>query len=171
MWSGRGAARRVKIHYNYTVEEAARLLSVHRNTIRRWIKNGLPILSQSKPHLILGRDLAAFLEKASTRTTRLLPNQCYCVKCGEGRRPALDMADYVPITERRGNLRGICGKCGTLMHRHVSLDQLNAVAPDLIVKFMHAQPRISEPPCPSTNGDIARLEHVQSKTLRAQRAD
>ena len=31
-----------KIHRTYTVEEVARLYDVHRNTVRQWIKDGLP---------------------------------------------------------------------------------------------------------------------------------
>ena len=30
------AARRVKVHRSYTVEEAARTLGIHKNTVRRW---------------------------------------------------------------------------------------------------------------------------------------
>jgi hypothetical protein len=163
--------QRIKIHYNYTIEEAAGLLGVHKNTVRRWIKDGLPVLSDCKPFLLLGREIIAFLEETAAPATRLGPNQCYCIKCRDGRYPALGMADYVPVTNRRGNLRAICEDCGTLMHRHVSLDQIAVIAPDLQVKFMQAQPRLSEPINPSTNGDIARSEHAQSKTLRAERTD
>jgi hypothetical protein len=34
--------RRAKIHRNYTVAEIATLYTVHRNTVREWIKHGLP---------------------------------------------------------------------------------------------------------------------------------
>jgi integrase len=34
--------RRVKLHRNYSVEEAAGCLNSHKNTVRRWIKEGLP---------------------------------------------------------------------------------------------------------------------------------
>jgi predicted DNA-binding protein (UPF0251 family) len=38
--------RLVKIHRIYTVEDAARCLAVHKNTVRRWIKAGLPTVSE-----------------------------------------------------------------------------------------------------------------------------
>lgn len=53
--------RLVKIHRNYTVEEVALLLSVHKNTVRTWVKECLPVIDDKRPKLILGRDLSAFL--------------------------------------------------------------------------------------------------------------
>ncbi len=40
--------RLVKIHRSYTVEDAARCLAVHKNTVRRWIKAGLPTVGVSE---------------------------------------------------------------------------------------------------------------------------
>ena len=54
--------RLVKIHRNYTVEEVAGLFGVHRNTVRAWVKRGLPMIDRKRPMLIHGRDLAAFLQ-------------------------------------------------------------------------------------------------------------
>ena len=34
--------RRVKIHRCYTVEEVAKLFGAHKNTVRGWLKAGLP---------------------------------------------------------------------------------------------------------------------------------
>jgi hypothetical protein len=51
----------------YTVEEAARTLGVHKNTVRAWLKRGLPTIDAERPTLILGRELAHF-RRASQRT-------------------------------------------------------------------------------------------------------
>ena len=53
--------RLVKIHRNYTVEEIACLFGIHKNTVRSWIKMGLPVTDNCRPQLILGSELAAFL--------------------------------------------------------------------------------------------------------------
>ena len=34
--------RRIKLHRNYTVEEAADALGKHPHTVRGWLKEGLP---------------------------------------------------------------------------------------------------------------------------------
>ena len=55
--------RRIKSHRSYTVNECAEGLGVHKNTLRAWIKDGLPVLSAGRPLLILGANLKAFLEE------------------------------------------------------------------------------------------------------------
>src|SRR6516162_8070923 len=42
--------RRVKIHRTYTVEEAARLFGVHKNTVRTWLKTGSRSTAATDPH-------------------------------------------------------------------------------------------------------------------------
>ena len=51
--------RKVKKHRSYTVDEVARLLSVHKGTVRRWTKNGLKVLDDQRPLLILALTLSA----------------------------------------------------------------------------------------------------------------
>jgi hypothetical protein len=40
----------VKIHRAYTVEEAARLFGVHKNTVRTWLKTGSRSTAATDPH-------------------------------------------------------------------------------------------------------------------------
>ena len=54
--------RLAKIHRTYTVEEIAGLYGIHRNTVRDWIKRGLPTCDTRRPQLVLGRDLVAFIQ-------------------------------------------------------------------------------------------------------------
>jgi excisionase family DNA binding protein len=53
--------RLAKIHRSYTVEEVARLFGAHRNTVRAWLRAGLPALDQGRPTLIAVSALRAFL--------------------------------------------------------------------------------------------------------------
>jgi len=135
---------RIKIHRSYTVDEIARLRNVAKGTVRRWIKNGLPALRDRKPTLILGEDLFRFLaaRKAPARTCR--PDECYCVKCRAPRRPAGDMAEFVPLTCRTGNLRGICPVRGRLMHKRIRCDAVAALRAILDVTIAQAIPSLRE---------------------------
>jgi hypothetical protein len=97
--------RLVKIHRNYTVEEAAELLGTHKNTVRAWVKAGLPTTDDKRPALILRRELALYLQARRTKNKRpCSPGEIYCVRCRAPRRPAGDMAEYQPITASLGNL-------------------------------------------------------------------
>ncbi len=62
--------RQVKIHRSYSVEEIASLFGTHKNTVRAWVKAGLPTSDGKRPMLILGVDLAAFLRLAGQNTNR-----------------------------------------------------------------------------------------------------
>ena len=139
--------RRVKINRNYTVEEVARLLQAHKNTVRSWLKEGLPVIDRQRPALILGRDLQAFLDsrrKQLKQTCR--PGEMYCLKCRTPRTPAGGMVDYVPMTANSGNLRGICPDCHTLIHRRVGLAKSEEIRGSLDVTVPHADPHIRREP-------------------------
>jgi hypothetical protein len=62
--------RLVKIHLSYTVDEAARRLKTHKNTIRNWIKLGLPVIDGRRPALVHGRDLAALSTSGANPASR-----------------------------------------------------------------------------------------------------
>src|ERR1019366_10108899 len=109
---------------NYTIAEIAALLGVHKHTVRRWIAAGLPTTDANRPLLIQGEDLRAFLRAREPEKHPCRPGEFYCLRCRVPRRPAGDMADYIPKTGSRGLLRGICPTCETLIHRAVSLGTL-----------------------------------------------
>ena len=128
--------RLVKKDRSYTVEQVARLFGIHRNTVRNWMRRGLEPIDDKRPIVFDGRDLAAFLEaRRNKRRCRLKPGEIYCPPYHAAREPAGDMAEYVPFSETRGNLRGICPTCDRLIHRAVSLDKIEAVRGKLEVTF------------------------------------
>ena len=104
--------RRVKIHRSYKVEEIALLLGVHKNTVRAWVKVGLPTCDRKRPTLILGHDLAAFLQdRRARRKQPCQPGEIYCVRCRSPKTPAGNLVDYEPVTDKIGNLTAICPDC------------------------------------------------------------
>lgn len=129
--------RRVKVHRSYTVQELARTIGGHENTVRRWItKEGLPTIDDSRPTLVSGAEVKAFLEaRHRSRKRPCAPEQMYCFRCREARTPALSMADCIPIDDATGNLTGLCPACGTLMNKRVALARLGVIAAQLDIRF------------------------------------
>jgi hypothetical protein len=128
--------RLVKIHRNYTVEEIARLFDKHKNTVRAWVKAGLPTCDSRRPALILGSELAEYLTARRTKNKQpCKPGEIYCVRCRAPKRPAGDMADYIPITEGFGNLEGICPACGAMIYRRASRAKLPEIQGNLDIRF------------------------------------
>jgi hypothetical protein len=147
--------RLAKIHRNYTVEEVAGLFGVHRNTVREWVKRGLPTNDDRRPILILGRDLASFLRARRAKNKRTCkPGEIYCVRCRAPKTPAGEMVDYQPVTKTLGNLIAICSDCEAMMYRHVSLAKLEQVRGKLDITMPQALAHIDESAQPSVNSDF-----------------
>jgi hypothetical protein len=147
--------RLVKLHRSYTVEEIASLLGVHKNTVRVWIKSGLPISDGKRPVLVLGTDLAAFLQAQRGKNKQpCQPGEIYCVRCRAPKCPAGDVADYLPVTEKFGKLTAICPVCEHMMNRLVSMAKLEHVRGKLVIAFPQALRRVSESDQPTVNSDL-----------------
>jgi hypothetical protein len=149
--------RRIKKHRSFTVEEIARLLGVHKNTVRNWLKQGLTAIDRHKPTVVLGSTLSHFLQDRRQRgRKRCMPGEIYCVKCRTPVNPAGDMADYLPITATSGNLRGMCPTCETLIHRRVNRLRLGEIRGRLDIKVSQAQLHIEDRQFLSVNCDSAK---------------
>ena len=160
--------RLAKIHRTYTVEEAARVCSVHRNTVRQWIKSGLPVCDDRRPTLILGRHLRDFLQTKRTKNKcPCQPGEIYCVRCRIPRSPAGGMADYEPSSDTGGALVGICPVCEAMMYRRVSLAKLGQIRGELDITMSQAHSRIGDIPHPFVNSDFKAGAPARVKTQRA----
>jgi hypothetical protein len=147
--------RLVKIHRNYTVEEIACLFGIHKNTVRAWVKAGLPTSDDKRPMLILGHDLAAFLQTQRVKNKRpCQPGELYCVRCRVPKSPGADMVEYLPVTEKLGNLIAICPDCNSIMNRRVSVAKLGQVCGKMDIAFPQALRRINESKQPTVNRDF-----------------
>jgi excisionase family DNA binding protein len=142
--------RRIKGKLSYTIDEVARALGTHRNTVRHWIrKAGLPAMTDARPHLILGSDLVAFLRtRRASRKRRCGVGEIYCLRCRVPRRPVPGLLEYRPFTSTRGRVVGICSTCEAILHRFVSTRRAAAVATEfnLQIEFHHGSLVDSAPP-------------------------
>jgi hypothetical protein len=138
------------------VEEAARLFGTHRNTVRAWLRAGLKTIDGARPTLILGSELRRFLGERSAKRKRPTPSgMIYCLRCREPRRPAGDIADYLPRTATSGDLQGICPDCDTLLYRRVNRSTLEVVCDGLDVTIREVDSRLRQRNEPSLNDDSA----------------
>src|ERR1700712_1579374 len=96
--------RLVKLHRSYTVADIARLLGVHKNSVRGWQRAGLDPLDGSRPLLFQGQALRGFLEeRRAKRKCPCPPVTFYCFRCRQARSPALGMVDCATINAGSGN--------------------------------------------------------------------
>ena len=123
--SVRPQSRRVKQAVTYDVTEAAKLLGVHRNTIRRWLKDGLQPIDDRRPLLIHGSHLKAFLSnRRQNRKQACRPGELFCFRCRAPRKPWGGTADVTFRTEKLASLLALCAECETPMYRAVRVADL-----------------------------------------------
>jgi len=145
----------VKIHRSYTVEEAAKLLGKHKNTIRNWIKTGLTTIDDKRPMLIYGPDLVTFIKKLRAKNKqKCQPGELYCVRCRAPKFPADSMAEYTSLTEKVGNLIAICPDCYSIMNQRVNLANLKEICRNMDITFPKEMQHIVESIKPSVNSDL-----------------
>lgn len=147
--------RLVKINRSYTVEEIAKLFNTHKNTVRRWVKEGLATTDDKRPMLILGHALMTFLQARRTKNKQTCkPGELYCVCCRTPRLPAGTMAEYRPVTEKFGNLTAICPDCHSIMNRRVSLAKIDQICGGMDVSYSDAVQRLRESSQFTVNSDF-----------------
>jgi len=142
----------VKIHRNYSVEDIANSLSVHKNTVRGWFKKGLDTIDNNKPALVLGSVLKQFLKErrmANKRACKL--HEIYCMKCREPRIPAKNMADFKLVNQNRGCLIALCPVCHSVMNKFVSLGKIRLIMDKFDVALPQDQKRLFDTSYPLVN--------------------
>ncbi len=138
------SSRRVKIHRNYTITELAALMTVHKQTVTRWIAAGLPTTDTRRPRLVRGVDLHEFMEGRRPRKQKCQPGEFYCLACRRPKRPAGEMAEYTPRTALSGSLCGICPDCNRLIYRAATLSKIDEIRGGLDVTFGKAEQRLND---------------------------
>jgi len=126
--------RRLKSHLQYTVEEIAKALGCHRQTVWQWIKNGMPISDSRRPILVRGIDAKTYLgARYVAKRRKLAPGEMYCLRYRTPRKPAFNAAELIVTTAELGSLQGLCEVCSTVMNVGVSISKWRAAAGSLDV--------------------------------------
>lgn len=144
-----------KIHRTYTVEEVAELFSVHKNTVRMWIKDGLATIDKKRPVLIRGSSLRDFLQaKRASAKRKCRPDEIYCVRCRAPQRPAENMVDYETINAHTGRLIGLCPCCDGVINKYFNVAQLEKIQGKLDITLPKTLEHINESDKPLVNSDF-----------------
>jgi hypothetical protein len=143
------------MHRNYDTHELARLLGIHKNTLRGWTKLGLKPIDAARPALFHGLAIRDFLtERRQKKHQTCRRDEIYCLVCRSPKIPAGKMVDYLPLSPRSGNLRGICPDCGNLIHRCIAVAKLTTILSVFNVAYPQGSPRIEETRDPCLNCDF-----------------
>ena len=117
--------RSIKHRESYTFKQIGDLLKIHFRTAQGWKQEGLKIISQEKPYLVMGYDLKEFLsKKLQNRQIKLQPNEFYCMKCKKGVRSAGNKIWIELSGKTIGNqnfkeltIKGICEFCDSKINK------------------------------------------------------
>jgi len=111
----------IKASRTYDICEAAAELGCSSATIRNWVKDGLPIMTERKPFLILGADVREYLRaRAKMRKSPLNSDELFCLSCRAGRKPLGMAVTCHPNTAKTSRLSGVCNCCGARASRLIS---------------------------------------------------
>jgi hypothetical protein len=125
----RYALNRIKTGISYDVAEIAKLFTLHRNTVRQWLREGLKTIDDRRPLLIHGAVLKAFLAaRQQARKQGCGLDEFFCFKCRAPRTPYGGMADVADHSTKVAKLTAICAVCETEMHRTVRRADLGKLA-------------------------------------------
>ena len=104
----------IKSHRNYEIEELADCVGVTPQTVRTWIKEGLPAIMDKRPFLIIGYLAKSFLkERKAARKVKDGDGDFYCVRCKQRRKAALGLTERAMLANGRRVLKGFCEVCET----------------------------------------------------------
>jgi len=157
--------RLAKIHRSYTVDEAADLYGVHKNTVRHWIEQGLVICGINRPTLIRGHDLNDFHAKRRVKNkSPCKMDEIYCLKCRQPQKPINGMVEYKQVNDKTGNLRAICPVCAGWIFKRISNAKIKEFMDGMGFTLAEADLHIIDSTQPSLNCDFSKgvNKHVKS---------
>ena len=138
---------------SYDTHEIAKLLGIHRNTVRTWFKAGLVRIDDRRPFLVLGSALKEFItERQRKRRRKCAPGEFYCFKCRAPRTPWGSTADATMHTENVIRLTALCCACETEMHRTVRRSDIPKFTAHIEIRLM-APERLEDCSNASPNND------------------
>ena len=127
--------RLIRRDFCYRVDEVAELYGLHRQAVRRWLRDGLPRIDDQRPILIHGGDLIAFLDaRQSKRKQACASGEIYCCRCKSPRRPSHNLVSVKLQNDTHLMLSAKCDTCGTGMNQFGSVRKLDHYCSTFIIQ-------------------------------------
>jgi len=156
--------RRIRTTTTYSPVEIASLFAIHRNTVFRWIRDGLQPLDDSKPLLIHGSELRRYLKQRNRkRKQTCAPDEMPCFRCRAPRRAAQGTIRIACQNAQTLTLTANCATCGTRMYRAGSARKLHLYE-ESFGPITTLQARLSGQGFALVNGD--RSEEIRNEELQ-----
>ena len=118
---------RIRYWYTYEIDEICALyadFSLHPQTVRKWVKQGLQTIDKGKPTLIYGYGLIQYLRKKNTANkTQTAFNEMFCMSCQDAR-PILRNEIAVEQKARFLKVQGVCLTCKANMFKNYKMQDL-----------------------------------------------
>ncbi len=117
--------RRIRPSKTYTLPAIAKALDRDIATVRSWVREGLPLLSDQNPVLVFGSDLKDWLQfKQKARKRKCQLGELFCFKCKQPRKPLPGSVVIIPRNEKTVSIKGQCSVCGTKMNQVGSMSKM-----------------------------------------------
>lgn len=117
---------RVRYWFAYDIDDVCALFSdfgLHPQTVRKWVKDGLPTIDTGKPTLIYGNDLIVWLkEKNQANKHKTGFGEFYCMSCQDAR-PIFQNRIVVIQKAQFLQVQGVCRECKSRMFKNHKLDE------------------------------------------------
>jgi len=155
---------RIKQTCTYDPAQMAKLIGVHRNTVRHWLKHGLAAIDDRRPALVHGAVLKAFLKgRQQSRQQKCAPGEFYCFRCRAPREPSDGAAALSLRSDKIANLSARCKVCETQMHRAIRRSDVPKFAAVLRLQTL-APERLNDREVSCANSDFEKdPSHVETE--------
>ena len=127
--------RLIRRDFCYRVDEVAELYGLHRQAVRRWLRDELRRIDDQRPVLIHGGDLIAFLDaRQSKRKQACASGEIYCCRCKSPQRPRQNLVSVIFQNDTHLMLLAKCDTCGTRMNQFGSVRKLDQYRSTFIIQ-------------------------------------
>lgn len=145
--------RRIKTNISYTYEEAADLLTIHKNTLTHWEAEGLKVMRDVRPYLIHGSALIEFItNRQKARKRKCRPDQFYCCKCQTPTTSYEGITDIKILSPIKLQLIGLCPICDGKVLKFGLTAKLPEYQKTFVIQMIHDE-HLMEASHPSANCD------------------